>query len=462
MANGADMAEVSTKKRIWAWMFFDWAQQPYATLGLTFVFSPYFAAVATQYYMGLGADAAAAKVSAQGLWSSGQTLAGLVIAIIAPFLGAWADATGRKRPWFWLLTGIAIACAASLWMLQPDGTGLLLVLAMFWIGFIASESAFNLNNAILPKLGSEEQVGRISGSAAAFGYWGGVLSLFLMLLLFAESEETGKTLAGLSPLFGLDPETREGTRFVGPFIAIWFALFLIPFFLWTRDEPDAINRAIRPNKVIYDLKISLGNIWLQRSTRNFLLSSLFYRDALSALYSYGGVYATLVLGWSVIQVGIFGIIAAIAAALLTWLGGIADQRKGPRPVIQGAIIVLILVSCVIVGMSRESLFGMPLAEGSNLPDIIFYICGVLIGGMGGALYSASRSLMVRHANPARSGEAFGLFALAGRATAWLAPALITLFLAITQSNQLAFLPVIGLFILGLILLRWVHPEGEQM
>jgi UMF1 family MFS transporter len=70
--------------------------------------------------------------------------------------------------------------------------------------------------------------------------------------------------------------------------------------------------------------------------------------------------------------------------------------------------------------------------------------------------------MVRHADPARSGEAFGLFALAGRATAWLAPALIALFTYLTQSNQLAFLPVIGLFIIGLILLRWVNPLGEQV
>lgn len=455
------MAEPTLKQRVWGWAFFDWAQQPYATLGLTFIFSPYFAAVATQYFMSLGADAASAKVEAQGLWSTAQTFAGLFIAFTAPFLGSFADMTGRKRPWFWALATIAVVCAASLWGLQPDGTGLIFALAAFWIGFVASESAFNLNNAILPDLGDTEDVGRISGNAAAFGYWGGVLSLFIMLLFFAEND-TGKTLIGLSPAFGLDPEAREGTRFVGPFIAIWFAIFLIPFFKWTVDKPDTSSSKVTFGRVLADLRSNIRSVGQQRSTRNFLLASLFYRDALSALYAYGGVYATLVLGWSIIQIGVFGIIAAIAAALLTWAGGIADQRLGPKPVIRSAIVLLVIVCSFIVGMSRDSLFGIPLPEGSALPDIIFYVCGAVIGGMGGALYSASRSLMVRHADPARSGEAFGLFALAGRATAWLAPALIALFTYLTQSNQLAFLPVIGLFIIGLILLRWVNPLGEQV
>ncbi|WP_417207799.1 MFS transporter [Antarctobacter sp.] len=454
------MAQPTKKQRIWGWMFFDWAQQPYATLGLTFIFSPYFAAVAADYFLAQGAGSDAAKAGAQSLWSSAQTIAGLAIAFSAPLLGAWADATGRKRPWFWLFTGIAIAAAFSLWMLKPDGTGLYFVLALFWLGFVASESAFNLNNAILPSLGTPEEVGRISGTATAFGYWGGVLSLFLMLLFFAENE-TGKTLIGLSPAFGLDPEAREGTRFVGPFIGLWFAIFLIPFFMWNRDDPLERKTPASVRGVLSDMKTSIIRVWGRTSCRSFLLSSLFYRDALTALYAYGGIYATLVLEWKVIQVGVFGIIAAIAAAVLSWVGGIADHRFGPKPVIRFCIWVLILVGSIIVGMSRESLFGMPLAEGSPVPDIIFYICGAVIGGAGGALYSASRSMMVRHCDPMRPAEGFGLFALAGKATAFLAPAMITIFTYSTQSNQLGFLPVIGLFLLGLILLTWVHPQGER-
>jgi len=140
---------------------------------------------------------------------------------------------------------------------------------------------------------------------------------------------------------------------------------------------------------------------------------------------------------------------------------LADARFGPKPVLVCCCVALIGVSAVIIGMSREAFFGVPLAPGSSLPDIVFYICGAIIGGAGGVLYSSSRSMMTRHTNPERPAEAFGLFALTGKATAFLAPALITLFTTLTQSNQLGFLPVIFLFLLGLFLLHWVKPEGDR-
>jgi UMF1 family MFS transporter len=107
------------------------------------------------------------------------------------------------------------------------------------------------------------------------------------------------------------------------------------------------------------------------------------------------------------------------------------------------------------------MFGIPLAESSSTPDIVFYFCGAVIGGAGGSIYSASRSMMVRHTHPERPAEAFGLFALSGKATAFLAPAFITLFTYLTNNNQLGFLPVIFLFLTGLFLLRWVNPQGDQ-
>lgn len=452
------MRDISTKKRIWAWYFFDWAQQPYSTLGLTFIFGPYFAAVAAGFFLSEGLSDSAAKVEAQSLWTGAQAIAGLVIAFSAPIIGAIAGATGRRRPWFFAFIAVAVVCAWNIWFLMPDGSNLTYVLILFWVGFIASESAFALNNSILPSLGSTEDAGRLSGGATAFGYWGGVLSLFLMLLFLAENE-TGKTLIGLDPLFGLNPETREGTRAVGPFIAIWFAVFAIPFFLWTRDTPK--REGLSVGAVLVRLWHSIRAVFERRSYASFLVGSMFYRDALTMLYSAGGVYANLVLGWSVIQVGVFGIIAAIAAAILSWVGGLADHRLGPKPVITFSIWVLISVSVIIVGMSRESLFGIPLADGSALPDIVFYICGAAIGGAGGALYAASRSMMVRHCTPETATEAFGLFALTGRATAFLAPALVTVFTTWTGSNQLGYLPVIFLFLLGLVLLKWVNQDGDQ-
>ena len=449
-----------SRKRIWGWMAFDWASQPFYTLGLTFIFGPYFASVAADLYLAQGAADEAARAQAQSLWSTGQTIAGLIIAFSAPFLGAWADRSGRKIPWIAFFSIVYVVASWMLWGLTPDGSTLILTLVIFYVGFIAAESALNFVNAILPSLGNDEEIGRISGSGAAFGYWGGVLALFIMLLFMAEND-AGVTLLGNAPLFGLDPEAREGTRSVGPFIAIWYAIFMIPFFLLVRDAPRATGVAMRGGTVLSELITTFKSLFVRKSLGFFLLSSMFYRDALNALYAYGGVYAVLVLDWDINLVGIFGVISAITAAVVTWLGGLADQRLGPKPVIVTTVIMLIAVSSIIVGMSRASIFGIPLPEGSSLPDIIFFICGACIGGAGGAVYSASRSMMVRHTHPDRPAEAFGLFALTGRATAFLAPALIALFTWLTGNVQLGFLPVIFLFLIGLFLLRWVNKEGDR-
>ncbi len=449
-----------SKKRIWGWMAYDWAAQPFYTLGLTFIFGPYFAVAAAQHYLGTGLDEFAANARAQWIWSAGQTVAGLLIAVSAPFLGAFADSSGRKIPWIIFFSVIYVAATWALWGLTPDGANLMLILVVFYIGFIAAESGLNFTNAILPSLGNDKEVGRISGSGAAFGYWGGVLALFLMLLLLAENDQ-GVTLLGNPPLFGLDPDMREGTRAVGPFIAIWYLVFIIPFFMYVRDDPNAVRRSTKVSAVAGELMETLRSVVKRKSLLNFLLGSMFYRDALNAVYAFGGVYAALVLQWQTIQIGVFGIIAAIAAAIVTWLGGLGDARHGPKPVIKICVWVLIGVSVIIVGMSRQAIFGIPLPEGSPIPDLVFYFCGVCIGGAGGALYSASQSMMVRHTHPDRPAEAFGLFALTGKATAFLAPALITLFTIMTGSNQLGFLPIIFLFMIGLYLLRFVNKNGDR-
>jgi UMF1 family MFS transporter len=158
--------------------------------------------------------------------------------------------------------------------------------------------------------------------------------------------------------------------------------------------------------------------------------------------------------------GQFGIIAAISAALFSWLGGFLDRKIGPKPVIVAMVLILTVVCFVIVNTSLTHVFGVAVAEGSNLPDMVFYICGVFIGGMGGILQSASRSMMVRHTSPERATEGFGLYGLSGRATAFLAPTLIGIVTAISGDARIGISPLVVLFIIGLILLIWVHPKGE--
>ncbi len=454
------MAAPSHRKRIWGWMMFDWASQPYYTLVLTFVFGPYFVSIASEAFLAQGLTEQGADARAQSLWSWGQTGASLVVAALAPIIGAIADNSGRRMPWIAVFSLFYLVGTAMLWLTYPDASTLVLALVGFGIAFIGAEFALIFVNSMLPGLGGPKEIGRISGNAYALGYAGGVFALFLMLLVVAEGDN-GKTLIGLDPAFGLvDPAEREGTRLVGPITALWYLVFMIPFFLWVREpripgDPNGIATALS------NLGRTLRSLPSRRSLFAYLAGSMFYRDALAALYGFGGTYAVLVLDWSITQVGVFGIVGAITAGVFSWLGGKLDSGIGPKPVIVFCVLVLIGLCVVILSMSRASFFGMPLAEGSGLPDIVFYLCGATIGAAGGVLQSASRSLMVRHADPARPTEAFGIYALAGKATAFIGPFLIGAVVLATENARLGAVPLIGLFILGLILLIWVDPEGDQ-
>ena len=442
------MAVISPRKRIWGWFFFDWASQPYNTLLLTFIFGPYIKEI-----LGDGTQA-------QSAWGFGIGAAGVIIAVFAPVLGAMSDSSGNRLRWIWFFSILYFVGAFGLWWAAPDNFNLTLILISFAIGLIGMEFATIFTNSMLPDLGTREEIGRISGNGWAFGYLGGLLSLVIMLLLFAENGATGKTLIGIDPIFGFDAAQREGTRFVGPLAAIWYAVFMIPFFLYVRDP-----KQIKPPKGA--AKIALQGLLqtvkaLPRSPSLFayLTSSMFYRDALNGMYVFGGIYAAGVLGWSVVDTGIFGILAIITGAIFAWLGGRADSAYGPKPVIITCVLVLTLVAISIVFVSRTSVFGIAVDEASTLPDVAFYVFGAFIGAAGGSLQSASRTMMVRQANPARMTEAFGLYALAGKATSFLAPLSIGVATYVTGSQQLGVTPLIGLFLIGLILLVWVKPDGD--
>lgn len=438
----------NNRKSVWGWYFYDWAAQPYNTLLITFIFAPYFSSVV-----------ASNSVDGQTMWATMIALSGFFLAFTSPIFGAIADSAGPRKPWIFLFSIMYIIGAAYLWNATPNMASVTMVLLMFAIGMIGMELSQTFVNSMLPSLASRAEIGRISGSGWAFGYVGGVVSLFIMLLFFAEND-SGVTFIGIAPIFGLDGAAREGTRFVGILTAVWFFIFMIPFFLWVKDEPRRENIYSAVSKGLSELFTTLGNLSQKRSLAAYLLSSMFYRDALIGLYSFGGIYASGVLDWSIVQIGIFGIVAAITGAIFCFIGGFVDQAIGPKKVIVISVSVLIIVSILIIGLSREAIFGIPISSQSSLPDNLFIFAGACIGAAGGVLQASSRTFLVDQADPERMTEAFGLYALTGKASAFLAPMLIAVFTSLSGSQRLGVSPVIGLFVIGLILLFWVRSSDE--
>ena len=442
------MAETQTadRKARWGWMMFDWATQPFHTLLLTFLFAPYFVDFVSMD-----------KVQGQSTWTLTIGIAGVIIALLAPILGAIADSTGPRKPWIMFFSIFVVLGAAGLWFAVPGMENTLWIMASFAIAMIGVEFATTFNNAILPDLVPKEEVGELSGSGWALGYVGGLIILAIMLLFFAE-DGSGKTLIKLDPLFGLDPDTREGTRSAGPVTAIWYVIFLVPFFLWVPDVPRRQKATNAVRNGLRELGKTLSTLPQTPSLFAYLSSSMFYRDALNGLYAIGGIYAKTVLEWTIIQTGVFGVIIALIGAIGAWLGGKADKTFGPKRVITICIVCLLIVTIIIVSISRTSVLFVPVEDTSSIPDFLFYVCGGVIGAAGGALQAASRTMMVKQAQPGRMTEAFGLYALTGKATSFIAPLSIWAVTEFTQSQRLGVTPLIALFAIGLFLLYWVKTE----
>lgn len=453
-----------SRRSIFGWMMFDWATQPYSTLLLTFIFAPYFAEIVTNKKINLGFTEQAAAADAQSLWGIFLAISGLLIAVCAPIFGVIADNSRSHIKFICYFSVCYFVGASGLWFATPDTLNVILILALFSLGLFGMELATILTNAFLPTLAPLEKLGRISGSGWAIGYVGGLVAIIIALLFFAENGN-GVTILGRPPALGLNPDLREGTRAIGPLTAIWFAFFMIPFFLYVRSPPTKSPKpSMHLSTAIMMVLDTIRKLRENRSLFTYLVSSMFYRDALNGIYSFGGIYAYGVLGWSVTDIGVFGILALISGALFSWVGGIADSKFGSKKVIQLSIFILIATTFSIVMITPDSIFGITFSRNEILgtlsrSDCAFYFCGIILGAAGGIVQSASRTMLVFQADRSKITEAFGLYAFSGKATAFLAPLLVSLFTYVFQSQRIGVLPIIGLFVIGLILLTLVNKKG---
>ncbi|WP_225713679.1 MFS transporter [Bradyrhizobium semiaridum] len=436
-----------------SWIFFDWAAQPYFTLITTFVFAPYFAAFV-----------APDPASGQALWGFATAAAGLAIALLSPVLGAIADASGRRKPWIAGFGALLVIGASAMWIGKPGNPDVIPALLLAYaIASVGVEFATVFNNAMMPTLVPPDKIGRLSGTGWATGYVGGILSLVLVLGFLAANAATGRTLFGLTPLFGLDPVTHAGDRITGPLTGLWFVIFVAPLFLFTPDYPA--KRPIREalGEGLRELRGSLASLPQQKSMARFLLANMIYTDGLISLFAFGGIYAAGTFGWDTIRIGSFGIILAIAGTFGAWLGGKLDDALGPKRVIAGSLSILLLAVIVILTVNKDSILFIPVAPPvpggplfAGAAERAYIVLGCLIGAAGGPMQAASRTLLIRLAPKDRIGQYFGLFALTGKVTSFIGPLLIGAITAATASQKAGMAVLVVFFLLGLALLARVR------
>jgi UMF1 family MFS transporter len=201
----------------------------------------------------------------------------------------------------------------------------------------------------------------------------------------------------------------------------------------------------------------------QKSIATFLLANMIYTDGLVSLFAFGGIYAAGTFGWHTIQIGSFGILLAIAGTFGAWLGGKLDDSLGPRRVIAGSLLILLLAIAAILLVDKDSILFVqvaPPAPGgalfSGAAERAYLVLGCLIGAAGGPLQAASRSLLIRLAPKDRIAQYFGLFALTGRVTSFIGPLLIGAITAATASQKAGMAVLVLFFVAGLALLMRVR------
>ena len=390
-----------------AWTLYEWAQQPYWALIATFIFTPYFAA-------GFVGDA----VRGQTLLGYAGVASGLAIAVLSPLLGAALDARRNPRAWLAALAGPFVLASAGLWLAAPgDASRIPLILACLIVASVAAELGGTVMNALLPVVANPGQVGRLSGTAWALAYVAALVTLFIVLFCFSLPK---------TPMLGLSKALHEPDRIVGPLVAAWFLAFAWPLMLTApKPSPGA------GEKPLAELWSTIRGLPDRPHMLRFLIGRMLLGDGISSFIAFGGVLAAGLFGWTTTQLGLYAIFLSIAAGIGTFIGGRIDQRIGSKATVLIATGV-ILFGAVGVGMvGRDTLFFVvPVAPATaaalfaSLPERMFLFFSLFVGLTFGTAQSSLRAWMAELAPAGEAGRWFGLYALSGKATAFLAPLVI--------------------------------------
>ena len=387
VATDGKAAPAPSRAALIGWCSYDWANSAFAAVIVTFVFPTYF----SQLVVGPGATGAQD-------WGLALGISGVAVALTAPIVGAVADRSGRLKLWLAALTLAAALFTGALWFVRPQDSDVLRALVLVALANISIELAIVFYNAMLPRLAPPHLIGRLSGWGWASGYAGGLAALALCLVFLIKADPP--------PAF-LEVRTAEPVRATAVLTAAWLLVFSLPLFLFVR-EPRGLALPLGPavsagwSQLKSSLRSALGHGPLLR----FLIARMLYTDGLAALFAFGGLFAASRFGFRLDEVLLLGILlnvtGAVGAAAFGWL----DDRIGPK-----STILIALAGLIALGAAA-------LATGDKTS---FWIIAGALGLFVGPAQSASRSLMAHLVPRGLEAEMFGLFALSGKATAFLAP-----------------------------------------
>jgi UMF1 family MFS transporter len=424
-----------TRKRgqVFSWALWDWGTSAFSVIITTFVF-PIF------IVQSLFAADKASEAGLETSFSWAFVAAGIVVALVAPVLGQRADRSRKTKTWLGVNTFVVGLACILMVFLVPNSGFFVIGLVLYAIANIFYEFAFVNYNTVLVQISTPKNMGRVSGFGWGMGYLGGIVALLVVLIGFVGlGEGTG--------VFGITTDGQLNVRLAFLFTGLWVILFTIPVLVGTPKTPALdMGKPLGFFASYGKLFRDIAHLWRnERTTFAFLIASAIFRDGLAAVFTLGAVIAAAVFGFETRDIMLFGIAANLVAGIGVFLGGIIEDKIGPKRLIIASLIGLI-VGGLYVFVFRD------------MGSITFWIGALILSFFVGPTQSASRTFLGRLTTPGREGELFGLYATTARGLSWLTGLLFAITISIAGDPAWGILAIVVVLAVGLVLMIPLKPK----
>ena len=401
-------------KKLFNFALYDFANSAFTTIIITFIFSTYFAK-----------QIAPNPVLGQSYWGWTIGFTGLLVALIGPLIGSFADKKNCTEFFIKLFTIICIILTSFLWFSKPSEKYLLYTLIIVALANFFYELSLIFYNSILKRISNSNNLGKSSGFSFALGYVGGILILIVCIKIFIDND--------VLP-FGLSKENSENIRATSIVVALWYLLFSIPFLFSLKKKIK--NKIKKSSNNIKKIK----NLFWDKGLNNlgkFLLARMLYADGLNAIIIMGGIFAVGVFNLEIKDLLVLSVLMNITAFIGAIIGGYANDKFSSKSVIIFSLLGLIFSSAIILFIKTK---------------IFFLIFASINGFFIGPIQSASRVFITKSIDKNNQASGFGLFALSGKLTSFIGPLLVSTLTYISNSQRIGFSAAIILLVIGLLVL----------
>ena len=401
-------------KKLFNFALYDFANSAFTTIIITFIFSTYFAK-----------QIAPNPVLGQSYWGWTIGITGLLVALIGPLIGSFADKKNCTEFFIKLFTIICIILTSFLWFSKPSEKYLLYTLIIVALANFFYELSLIFYNSILKRISNYNNLGKSSGFSFALGYIGGILILIVCIKIFIDND--------VLP-FGLSKENSENIRATSIVVALWYLIFSIPFLFSLKKKIK--NKIEKSSNNIKKIK----NLFWDKGLNNlgkFLLARMLYADGLNAIIIMGGIFAVGVFNLEIKDLLVLSVLMNITAFIGAIIGGYANDKFSSKSVIIFSLLGLIFSSAIILFIKTK---------------IFFLIFASINGFFIGPIQSASRVFITKSIDKNNQASGFGLFALSGKLTSFIGPLLVSTLTYISNSQRIGFSAAIILLLIGLLVL----------